>query len=48
MPEAFRRDPPNECLEEARKESEMVIFGAVDELLAKTGVKGEDTGIAVF
>ncbi|CAK7346498.1 unnamed protein product [Dovyalis caffra] len=47
LPEAFRRDPPNECLEEARKESEMVIFGAVDELLAKTGVEGKDIGILI-
>uniref|UniRef100_A0A6N2KMF9 3-ketoacyl-CoA synthase n=1 Tax=Salix viminalis TaxID=40686 RepID=A0A6N2KMF9_SALVM len=47
LPDAFRRDPPNECLDEARKESEMVIFGAVDELLAKTGVKGEDIGIVI-
>ncbi|XP_011026331.1 PREDICTED: 3-ketoacyl-CoA synthase 11-like [Populus euphratica] len=39
LPEAFRRDPPHDCLEEARKESEMVIFGAVEDLLAKTGVK---------
>ncbi|KAL6338559.1 hypothetical protein AAG906_021274 [Vitis piasezkii] len=31
----------------ARKEAEMVMFGAVDELLAKTGVKGEEIGIVV-
>ncbi|KAJ6708966.1 3-KETOACYL-COA SYNTHASE 2-LIKE [Salix koriyanagi] len=47
LPDAFRRDPPNECLDDARNESEMVIFGAVDELLAKTGVKGEDIGIVI-
>ncbi|KAJ6392063.1 hypothetical protein OIU77_025928 [Salix suchowensis] len=47
LPDAFRRDPPNECLDDARNESEMVIFGAVAELLAKTGVKGEDIGIVI-
>ncbi|XP_075672238.1 3-ketoacyl-CoA synthase 20-like isoform X2 [Castanea sativa] len=38
----------NLCLEEARKEAEMVIFGAVDQLLAKTGVKSKDIGILVL
>lgn len=47
LPEAFRRYPPNECMEEVRKESEMVIFGAVDDVLAKTGVKGKDIGIVI-
>ncbi|OMO99659.1 FAE1/Type III polyketide synthase-like protein [Corchorus olitorius] len=32
---------------EARKEGETVMFGAVDELLAKTGVKPRDIGILV-
>ncbi|KAL4618999.1 hypothetical protein ACB092_06G051000 [Castanea dentata] len=40
--------PKNLCLEEARKEAEMVIFGAVDQLLAKTGVKSKDIGILVL
>ncbi|XP_027118186.1 3-ketoacyl-CoA synthase 20-like [Coffea arabica] len=38
---------PNACLAEARKEAEMVIFGAIDQLLAKTGVKAKDIGILV-
>ncbi|KAM4092412.1 hypothetical protein ACB094_06G037100 [Castanea mollissima] len=38
----------NLCLEEARKEAEMVIFGAVDQLLAKTGMKSKDIGILVL
>ncbi|KAM0936629.1 putative very-long-chain 3-oxoacyl-CoA synthase [Dioscorea sansibarensis] len=32
---------------EARKEAEMVMFGAVDELLKKTGVKAKDIGVLV-
>ncbi|RWR87942.1 FAE1/Type III polyketide synthase-like protein [Cinnamomum micranthum f. kanehirae] len=39
--------PPNPCMVEARKEAEMVMFGAVDELLAKTGVKAREIGIIV-
>ncbi|KAL3507772.1 hypothetical protein ACH5RR_033154 [Cinchona calisaya] len=45
--EAFLRIPPNPCLSEARKEAEMVIFGAIDQLLAKTGVEVKDIGILV-
>lgn len=40
-------DPPNMCTDEARKEAEMVMFGAVDGLLAKTGVEGKEIGIVV-
>ncbi|GMH08495.1 hypothetical protein Nepgr_010335 [Nepenthes gracilis] len=47
FPEALIRVPPNPCMEEARKEAEMVMFGAVDELLEKTGVKAKDIGILV-
>ncbi|KAL6968256.1 very-long-chain 3-oxoacyl-CoA synthase [Sarracenia purpurea var. burkii] len=47
VPEAFLKDPPNLSMEEARRESEMVIFGAVDELLVKTKVKCDDIGILV-
>lgn len=32
---------------EARKEAEMVMFGAVDELLEKSGVKAKEIGILV-
>lgn len=47
MPEAVLRVPPNPCMAEARKEAEMVMFGAIDELLEKTGVKPKDIGILV-
>lgn len=47
LPEAVMRVPPNPCMAEARKEAEMVMFGAVDELLAKTGMKAKDIGILV-
>ncbi|KAM1087059.1 hypothetical protein ACFX2B_012484 [Malus domestica] len=47
MPEAVMRVPPNPCMVEARKEAEMVMFGAIDELLEKTGVKAKDIGILV-
>ena len=47
FPEPLLRVPPNPCMAEARKEAEMVMFGAIDELLAKTGVKAKDIGILV-
>ncbi|XP_057959458.1 3-ketoacyl-CoA synthase 11-like [Malania oleifera] len=47
LPEAVMRVPPNPCMAEARKEAETVMFGAIDELLAKTGVKAKDIGILV-
>lgn len=47
LPEAVLRVPPNPCMAEARKEAETVMFGAIDELLAKTGVKAKDIGILV-
>ncbi|KAK9083605.1 hypothetical protein Scep_030076 [Stephania cephalantha] len=47
FPEALMRTPPNPCMAEARKEAETVMFGAVDELLEKTGVKTKDIGILV-
>ena len=47
LPEAVLRVPPNPCMAEARKEAEAVMFGAIDELLAKTGVKAKDIGILV-
>ncbi|CAK7348644.1 unnamed protein product [Dovyalis caffra] len=39
--------PPNLCMEEARNEAESVLFGAVDALLSKTGVKPRDIGILI-
>lgn len=47
LPEAVLRVPPNPCMAEARKEAEAVMFGAIDELLEKTGVNAKDIGILV-
>ncbi|XP_074304638.1 3-ketoacyl-CoA synthase 11-like [Silene latifolia] len=47
FPEALIRVPPNPCMVEARKEAELVMFGAIDELLAKTGVKAKEIGVLV-
>ncbi|KAK8511133.1 hypothetical protein V6N13_013553 [Hibiscus sabdariffa] len=47
LPEAVMRVPPNPCMAEARNEAEAVMFGAIDELLMKTGVKAKDIGILV-
>lgn len=47
LPDAVMRVPPNPCMAEARKEAETVMFGAIDQLLAKTGVKPKDIGILV-
>ncbi|XP_047260059.1 3-ketoacyl-CoA synthase 20-like, partial [Capsicum annuum] len=47
FPEALLRVPAEPTMAEARKEAEMVMFGAIDELLAKTGVKAKDIGILV-
>lgn len=47
LPEAVLRVPPNPCMAEARKEAEMVMYGAIDELLAKTLVKPKDIGILI-
>ncbi|KAL3506013.1 hypothetical protein ACH5RR_031395 [Cinchona calisaya] len=45
--EAFLSIPHNPCMAEARKEAEMVMFGSIDQLLAKTCVKVKDIGILV-
>ncbi|KAM0933369.1 putative very-long-chain 3-oxoacyl-CoA synthase [Dioscorea sansibarensis] len=47
LPEAVLNVPPNPCMAEARKEAEAVMFGAVDELFAKTNIKPKDIGILV-
>ncbi|XP_038699196.1 3-ketoacyl-CoA synthase 11-like [Tripterygium wilfordii] len=47
LPEAVIRTPPNPCMAEARKEAEMVMFGALDELFEKTGLKPKDIGILI-
>ncbi|KAK6119481.1 hypothetical protein DH2020_046776 [Rehmannia glutinosa] len=47
LPDAVLRVPPNPCMAEARKEAETVMFGAIDELLAKTSLKPKDIGILI-
>lgn len=47
FPEALIRVPPNPCMSEARNEAEMVMFGAIDELLGKTKVRAKDIGILI-
>lgn len=47
LPEAVLNIPPNPSMKEARKEAEAVMFGAIDELLAKTKVNAKDIGILV-
>ncbi|KAK6128707.1 hypothetical protein DH2020_037557 [Rehmannia glutinosa] len=47
FPEALLRVPANPCVAEARKEAEKVMFGAIDDLLDKTGIKAKDIGILV-
>ncbi|KAI4335787.1 hypothetical protein L6164_014397 [Bauhinia variegata] len=47
LPEAVLNIPPNPSMHEARKEAEAVMFGAIDELFAKTSVKPKDIGILI-
>lgn len=47
LPSAILSVPANPCMAEARKEAEQVMFGAIDQLLQKTGVKAKDIGILV-
>ncbi|KAJ4728038.1 3-ketoacyl-CoA synthase [Melia azedarach] len=47
LPRGITSKPPNLCLEEARAEAEAVMFGALDSLFEKTGVKPSDVGILI-
>ncbi|KAL3506017.1 hypothetical protein ACH5RR_031399 [Cinchona calisaya] len=48
FPEVLFEDQPSiPSMTKARKEAEMVMFGAIEQLLAKTGVKAKDIGILV-
>ncbi|CAK9157602.1 unnamed protein product, partial [Ilex paraguariensis] len=47
FPPSIMKIPQNRSWMEARKEAKMVMFGAIDELLAKTGIKTQDIGILV-
>ncbi|KAL5203810.1 hypothetical protein ABZP36_008681 [Zizania latifolia] len=47
FPAAVLNSPPNPCMAEARREAEQVMFGAIDGVLAKTGVRAKDIGIVI-
>ncbi|XP_020592664.1 3-ketoacyl-CoA synthase 11-like [Phalaenopsis equestris] len=47
LPEAVMNVPPNPSMAHARKEAETVMFGALDELFAKTKLKPKDVGILI-
>ncbi|XP_021741629.1 3-ketoacyl-CoA synthase 11-like [Chenopodium quinoa] len=47
LPESLHNTPPNPSMASARAEAEEVMYGAIDELLAKTNVKPKDIGILV-
>ncbi|KAF1002438.1 hypothetical protein AG4045_011676 [Apium graveolens] len=47
LPEVMFCTPPKISVESARKEAEIVMFGAVDGLLAKTSIKPKDIGILI-
>ncbi|XP_006663015.2 3-ketoacyl-CoA synthase 20-like [Oryza brachyantha] len=47
FPAAVLNSPPNPCMAEARREAEQVMFGAIDGVLAKTGVRARDIGVVV-
>lgn len=47
LPRGITSTPPNLCMKEARSEAESVLFGSLDSLFAKTGVKTEEIGILI-
>ncbi|CAL4970710.1 unnamed protein product [Urochloa decumbens] len=47
LPPAVTRVPPDPSMAAARDEAREVMFGAVDEVLAKTGVNPKDIGVLV-
>eukprot|EP00249_Psilotum_nudum_P018742 c26941_g1_i1 orf=170-1738(-) len=47
LPAAMHQLPPQPTMAAAREEAEQVMFGALDNLLKKTGVKPKDIGILV-
>lgn len=48
MPEIFSDDQRyTPSIKDSRREVEMAIFGSIDMLLAKTGVRSEDIGILI-
>jgi len=47
VPESVMHIPPKATVDESRKEVEMLMFGAVDELLAKTRLSTKDIGMLI-
>lgn len=47
LPKGITSNPPNLCMEEARSEAEAVMFGALDSLFKKTGIKPNDISILI-
>ncbi|KAL9248487.1 3-ketoacyl-CoA synthase 4-like protein [Drosera capensis] len=47
VPEAMHSIPPRPSMQAAREEAEQVMFGALDNLFAATGVKPKDIGVLV-
>ncbi|XP_065878635.1 3-ketoacyl-CoA synthase 11-like [Euphorbia lathyris] len=47
VPQGLMKIPVDMSMAESRRETESVMFGAIDELLTKTGVQGRDIGIVV-
>ena len=47
LPYAQHYIPPSRDLESSRAEAELIIFSAIDDLLAKTGVSPQDIDILV-
>ncbi|TYJ22652.1 hypothetical protein E1A91_A08G139400v1 [Gossypium mustelinum] len=47
FPRGITSRPPNLCMEEARSETEAVMFGALDSLFEKTGVRPKDIDILI-
>ncbi|KAK1277612.1 3-ketoacyl-CoA synthase 6 [Acorus gramineus] len=47
LPPAIHYIPPNPTMEAAREEAELVIFSAVDAVLAKTGVRPKDVDVLI-
>ncbi|KAK9757724.1 hypothetical protein RND81_01G182300 [Saponaria officinalis] len=47
LPEALLRVPCNPCFTESRKEIEVLMFGAIDDLFAKTEIKVKEIGIVI-
>ncbi|KAJ7562866.1 hypothetical protein O6H91_03G086900 [Diphasiastrum complanatum] len=47
LPPVVFSDKPNPSMDQARQEAEMVMFGALDELFAKTGLRAKEIGILI-